>query len=67
MDTSVIPEGLYCYTYIGNKLEVCPYWEMRTDKPYQANGYCQFLAQGDWMEDGTDLLWDQCKECGINN
>lgn len=24
------------------------------------------IPKGDWQEDGTMLLWDQCKECGIN-
>lgn len=67
MDTSVIPPGLYCYTYEGNNAVVCPYWSIDTKQQTQANGYCAFLKLGDWMEDGTDLLWDQCKECGIND
>lgn len=87
-DKTLIPEGLYCGTIKG---DICPYWAINPDKPYQMNGYCHFLEKGDWDlnreahiievypdEDkeikpaGTScdfpwsLLWDQCKECGIN-
>lgn len=78
MDTSVIPRGYYCYDEKGT----CPYWELREDKPKQANGFCKFMGTGDWEEEEGDvvddhyslirnqscssLLWDQCKECGIN-
>jgi hypothetical protein len=30
------------------------------------NGYCKFLRAGDWQKDGTFLLWEQLKECGVN-
>ena len=30
-------------------------------------GYCHYLKTGDWFDDGTLLLWDMCKECGINH
>lgn len=73
-DTSVIPKGSYCYTIRsvdmsnGNiKANVCPYWSKDYSKPDQGNGYCSYLELGDWMENGTSLLWDQCKECGIND
>jgi hypothetical protein len=62
-----IPPGCYCYTYIDNKLYVCPFWHKAPDKREQENGYCAFLSKGDWEENGTFLLWDQCKECGIND
>lgn len=72
-DTSVIPKGEYCYT--GGRIDstdghrkrygICPYWSRRDDKPEQANGYCSYLEQGDWEENGTQLLWDQVKECGV--
>jgi hypothetical protein len=68
-----IPPGLYCYHLISGpdekmcfKTLVCPYWGKRLDKPEQESGYCHFLGKGDWEKDGTFLLWDQCKECGIN-
>lgn len=75
---SLIPEGLYCYRpdpspaatearRAGRNYPIlpCPFWSMRTDLPEQSNGYCSYLKSGDWMEDGTFLLWDQVKECGI--
>lgn len=73
-DKSVIPPGMYCYTIkdidikTGRmKTNICPYWSIDESKPYQGNGYCSFLELGDWMENGTSLLFDQCKECGIND
>ena len=59
----VIPQGCYCYDENG----VCPYLSDRKDKPPQMNSYCWFLEIGDWEEKGSGLLWDQCKECGIND
>ena len=58
-----IPKGLYCYGYNGI---LCPYWKINKNKPEQLNGYCEYLKIGDWMEDSIGLLWDQVKECGIN-
>ena len=63
MDESRIPHGPYCYDENG----VCPYWSRRDDKPKQASGYCAFLDSGDWEGPGIGLLWDQCKECGVND
>ena len=39
---------------------------MKSDQPEQENGYCSYLERGDWEADHLSLLWDQCKECGIN-
>jgi len=58
-----IPLGPYCYDENG----VCPYWSLNEDHPYQLNGYCSYLESGDWEAEGLSLLWDQCKECGVNN
>ncbi|MCK9441803.1 MAG: hypothetical protein M0Q13_10340 [Methanothrix sp.] len=87
-DTSVIPQGMYCYTIIdtpskenGYKLKIkdCPYLSLNPNKPNQMNGYCSFLEYGDWDSEISEnipegfplsalsLLWDQCKECGIND
>jgi hypothetical protein len=60
----------------------CPYWSIRNDKPEQLNGYCSYMEKGDWeickerkwvnpetgeeVELDISLIWDQCKECGIN-
>ena len=62
-----IPEGIYCES--GSYL--CPFWECIPDRERMEDGYCHYLKKGDlefWEEDGFDsLLWDQCKECGIND
>ena len=67
----VIPKGHYCYSSSRSpqdpKYKPCPYWSIRKDKPSQLNGYCDFLKRGDWEGKSTGLLWDQCKECGIND
>ena len=72
--TKFIPHGIYCYDERGK----CPFWSIQQDKPNQRNGYCSFLKQGDWEVrvppgwpvDGPlsalSLLWDQCKNCGVN-
>jgi hypothetical protein len=71
-DTSVIPKGLYCYTLHSVtadgkfNMTVCPYWSKNPDHESMDNGHCGYLEQGDWEIEGTSLLWDQCKECGIN-
>ena len=62
-----IPAGSYCYAtndYDGKV--VCPYWASHESKPKQENGYCVMIGHGDWETEGTSLLWDHVKECGIN-
>lgn len=58
----VIPEGQYCYEGKNR----CVYWDLREDKPPQERGYCHYLNRGDWESEDLSLLWDQCKECGVN-
>lgn len=65
-DESKIPEGLYCYTYKDDNQCNCPYWLKNKTKPVKQDGYCSLLEYGDWFDDSLTLLWDQCKECGIN-
>jgi hypothetical protein len=71
-DTSVIPNGPYCYKRLSSfesgwgKIEPCPYLKIHPEKPEQERGYCHFLKTGDWFSNGTSLLWDMVKECGIN-
>lgn len=60
-----IPKGSYCYDYRDGKEFRCPHWSKDTSKPEQENGYCSYLGMGDW-DLGGGLLWDQVKECGIN-
>ena len=58
----IIPKGIYCYDENGG----CPFWSKSPDHSHQESGYCGWLKEGDWESDGLSLLWDQCKECGIN-
>lgn len=69
-----IPEGMYCYTpapegFIDGRLKItlCPFWRRIPTRHLQENGYCLYMQKGDWGDKGTWLLWDQCKECGIND
>ena len=74
----LIPKGGYCYSdYHIEKGEeakdfptmvlddLCPFWYRLEEMPSQAYGYCAYLLMGDW-EEPMGLLWDQCKECHIN-
>jgi hypothetical protein len=75
-DESLIPKNTQ-YCYIPNGTEIrddgkivlktipCPFYDWDDEQDEQVQGYCHFIQQGDWMEGGTMLLWDQCKECGI--
>ena len=60
-----IPENtLYC--------SGCPYRDTselaKIIFGYQLSGYCYYLGKGDFSFcRPTELLWDGCKECGINN
>ena len=58
-----IPKGPYCYDKDG----ICPWWSRIAHKPEQDNGYCEYLGEGDCEQEGLSLLWDQVKECGMNN
>jgi len=60
----IIPEGCYCYDQRG----VCPYWDRASNKEHQNSGFCWFLMSGDWEEKHkVGELWDQLKNCGIND
>jgi len=63
---SLIPHGVYCYQYHGTEFVLCPFWSKNHLMPEQENGYCSFLSMADWYGEGQGLLWDQVKECGIN-
>lgn len=63
MKENAIPKGPYCYDDRG----LCPFWEKREGKPSQEDGYCHYLNFGDWESETLSLLWDQVKECGIND
>ena len=63
MKQNKIPEGIYCYDLNG----VCPHWSQDISQPEQLNGFCSLLNRGDWDGTGFGELWDQCKECGIND
>ena len=55
-----IPNGQYCY--FSDRGKPCPYWSMNKNKPYQENGYCSYLKQGDWEVTHMSLLWDNYKK-----
>jgi hypothetical protein len=59
----IIPKGIYCYDK-----KICPFWDIQE---YNARGtaeagYCHYLGYGDNDCEYVSLLFDQCKECGIN-
>ena len=78
-DTSIIPEGPYCYIGLSYEkgvlhTKVCPYFDHIEKGGSQSDGYCHYIEEGDSKLDGTyneeggcDLLWDQVKSCGIND
>lgn len=62
---SQIPEdSLYCHDCpfrTTSKIATLFYGE-------QLSGYCYYMNQGDFsFGHATELLWDGCKECGIND
>lgn len=70
----VVPQGGYCYTplsVVDGRMHVrmCPYWKYNPRKPAQRTGCCTLMKAADWMPHprGTSLLWDQVKECGLND
>lgn len=60
----IVPENsLYC--------DLCPFREVSSVATffygYQSSGYCHYIKNGDYNDsEGTMILWDGCKECGIN-
>ena len=82
-DRSFIPQGMYCHGPLTQEgvnengfpilkaHKMCPYWSNDPNLPDQANGVCSFmgLRDGDIDSLGNQvwLLWDQVKECGIND
>lgn len=64
---ALIPEGGYCYTRKDGKFIHCPFLDFVPTMPEQSNGFCHFIKRGDFTSPGTDLLWDSCKCCGIND
>ncbi|GBG14870.1 urease accessory protein UreF [Novimethylophilus kurashikiensis] len=76
---TLIPVGQYCYKQgtvrgwevgadgVERQTGLCPFWSLKSDAPGQCNGWCSYLKTGDMEEDGTTLLFDQCKECGVKD
>lgn len=70
-----IPKGDYCYkirkiVYRKDGMPIlktrrCPYWCWDEKYPEEEVGYCKLLGYGD-MDGNGGLLFDQIKECGIN-
>lgn len=69
-----IPHGAYCYTPKKTpsadngfvyEVTLCRYHKTLPGHPDQMSGWCDYLKTGDMAPNGTDLLWDSVKECGI--
>ena len=60
--TDCVPEGPYCY----RNDKKCPYLYFSQNYDKQICGYCAFLNKSGWQDNGTFLLWDECKECNLN-
>jgi hypothetical protein len=69
-----IPHGNYCYVPKKTpsaengfvyQVSLCRYHKTLPDYPDQMSGWCDYLKTGDMAPNGTDLLWDSVKECGI--
>ena len=54
------------YCYENHISKQCKWLSFNKTKDEQLSGYCKYLHTGDWMKDGTILLFDECKECGIH-
>lgn len=55
----------YCYSRKNGKIKPCKWWTINPNKESQLNGYCKYIKKGDWYENVTMLLFDQCKECNL--
>lgn len=64
---ALIPQGGYCYTRKDGKFVHCPFHDIVPTMPEQGNGFCHYIKRGDFTSPGTDLLWDSCKCCGVND
>jgi hypothetical protein len=64
---ALIPRGGYCYTTQDGQFKYCPFFDVIKTLPKQGNGFCHYLKSGDFTSPGTDLLWDSCKCCGVND
>ena len=73
----IIPKGDYCYRYkfifLNKKqkhrfpmIKSCRYWGWDKRYPLEDVGYCKYLKIGDKDKNSQGLLFDQIKECGIN-
>ncbi|MGU8835470.1 hypothetical protein ACV3UL_14405 [Clostridium perfringens] len=58
-------DSYYCY---GHKRTGRCKWLRFNDKvEYERSGFCMYLQCGDWFKEGTILLWDECKACGVSD
>lgn len=63
-------DTIYCYTLNEKgRMNVCPYWEMlnEVDENGEYICYCKYLKSKSYVQDSGNLIWDMCKECGIND
>lgn len=62
LELSVIPNGKYCYDFIDGERKVCPYW-----RRFKNGAVCELVKLVSIDCDIDNFIWDQVKECGINN
>ena len=69
MNKKLIPAGMYCYESLlpinNGRFKViglCPYF-----KPKKYGAYCAYLKKRSYEYDPFNLIWDQCKECGVKD
>jgi hypothetical protein len=66
-----IPIGPYCYEHIGPTtvkgigIKLCPYWSCQ-EKNGLKIARCSLLNRDSEDGDPFNLIWDQVKECRIN-
>jgi hypothetical protein len=59
-DLTLIPAGPYCYHR--SHRDVCSYWERRSN----GDAFCRYLNLHSEFEGFDNFVWDQVKECGVN-
>jgi hypothetical protein len=70
MENPEIPLGPYCYERIkpienGISIKLCPHWSCREENGLKI-AHCSLLNRDSEEGDPFNLIWDQVKECRLN-